>query len=1681
MAHDFSDFNFVDSISPPQPQAASPPPIQLPHPPAPQRRVQPYLPPPQYLRPPESGGYSPRSEEIGTTTTAIAPVPKRRSILPEQVLPHQALHALKQTPNSRLNQQHPLTNIANDELPDWLEPPPKGKQPRPLRPAQVQSSTRWDGHHPLASAVSVASQADDGGSNIGNPRGGGGGRPPPGPGRTATATSFTGSMASIRQIAASRSRLRLPKPPALKVIHPAVHHHSAAVEAVQAPVLRVFIGPLTPDWMTFSLKRRWRAYAPRDSTGTGPSPPPALSGPAGGDAPPQSHTRTIDHVGSMSIPLIREPTMALPADPDPLSSAGEGDEVFVGSPRSLLDDTPRLQSQRSNVTFRMRQSHAPRHSRSTISQYHTPMTMVTSTTTTSRAESFHTAADNMSVATTESLVYSPGRPLPDPYPSDPYAPHSRLHDPPRSPADRKSLRSQNSGHLARSPPGHGAPNPWFDHCQDEAATSLQSPSHPLDPDGGELVPNPDHQLADIQARVESSLLQNTHATIVLSRVAPVAMRRDYCRPEIAMMHYNEYSAPKCRIISDKWKHTTCMIQPGEINFYRRSTTKPALTIHLSSRTRLSLFSSLDNSLAITYFEQDSEQKSRHQYRRSLRHYYRSHQAKSISHRRVGTQRSLDLNVGRYNQEPHAANASGDTSQRTPTLPSSVGAFTPFNLSGIIHSANRVRPKRSRSHHHHRHASKKNITTAAAMSTSAAAASAAQSNKPVQAVIIRFPTAAEAKIWYRILHCHILHVTPIPRTIDLTCPTLSASPFRSVKVEIPLQALPVAASPTQGGSLSPEHPNLPFAAQFEITGPRSVWDVRTMAAFELIVESEWAGELARWIENRSLAVCMKRFDRIDWCVSNLTDGWDALDHKLVMEGYRIAQMMSEDDSDAMSEEDNAAAARERALRDRNTRLNMISSYKGAVPPTPGPGHYAATPDRLLLLSEDSKASPSYTFDASGGRDDGLGDDSPRSPTFRRPPAHTPYIAKPGRPRPNRRGNETKPTVGTSTGGVHGNFYGHPTENESSYFSGVGLREAHLGGTSSPQQRQPYPPSPLKSVYPGTGPSQQHQPSYATSVDDHPLSQSAPVDRVRRLKARPSFPALSNADTDDDDEDDVHRRLSFDTKSSGPRSQRLADLRDILASRPDLTDHNIVAHLPSVHTPYVGRSPTQPFGAAPIDPTRGEGPSVNMPATPFSENVADHPILSTHFIEQTHEMQLREHCHYPDAVVLPNAHEMPEPNPLEGYLLRRPKPHSYIGRYRQMFVMTFDHHLVCVSSYRAKQYVESALHTPVESPPPDQRDNDSIRNPSIISSHVSQPPSRRAQREPTRDFTAHHHSASASASGHHHHPNIRQVKQKLGSKHAGATKEQVMVQRNNPYANDNTVDSADFVIPTSMRTRQQRARSRAPSAHPRLRTLSRLFGASKENLGDLAPGPLLQPASSASPGHLGYAATTSGGASLSQIPYQYHYSTHARLGTMLRHAGGFFDLTQIRFIYPVSSSGVSYLSDAASLMNMPLADSHSEFATAGHLGRGGAGAQPNPYGSYASSHFPHHHHRPSKGVLARFGESLMFWRSKADEDHYTSHPHHAAPPPGGGGGPSLYRHEVYQVVNDGQGREREERVADAALRKETRFDIVMNNGAVLRLQAPTNATMREWIRRLLDLRTYWICRLQADARHRSEAAR
>ncbi|KAJ1966872.1 hypothetical protein H4R34_006458, partial [Dimargaris verticillata] len=309
---------------------------------------------------------------------------------------------------------------------------------------------------------------------------------------------------------------------------------------------------------------------------------------------------------------------------------------------------------------------------------------------------------------------------------------------------------------------------------------------------------------------------------------------------------------------------------------------------------------LDNTLAITYFEEDSHQISRLHYRRSIRHYYRTHKVAGRPRRSMDRQRqrsqSMNVRLEQCQRDTGVSQNPGNPftpmvkdKSKQPLFKSLLKPTGRFSTSSPP-----VSPPLTPSHAEGRHG----------LPTYKRGRHHTPSNC-IQACILRFPTAAEAKHWYRVLHCHVIQVTTIPRSIDLTCPTLSFSPFQFVKVDLPFSALPVAL---EGGLEEPGQDSssdraltVPIAAKFAVTGPATVWDVRKMAAFELIVESEWCDRLIQWIQRRTLGICYKRFDRIDWCVSNLTDGWDDLDWRLLLESYRLAQLPDDDPREAYGED------------------------------------------------------------------------------------------------------------------------------------------------------------------------------------------------------------------------------------------------------------------------------------------------------------------------------------------------------------------------------------------------------------------------------------------------------------------------------------------------------------------------------------------------------------------------------------------------------------------------------------------------------------------------------------------------------------------------------------------------------------------------------------------------------------
>ncbi|KAJ1659289.1 hypothetical protein IWQ61_001610 [Dispira simplex] len=1426
MSHPFSDFDFLDSPSPQSPRPLHHP-LQLP--------TSHYDPPTDY--------------------TPSEPLPEnrpgqRQSILPEQVLPHQALHALK---GDGLGYGYPA-------VADSASPTQKNKIGNPRRRSRSMWTTGT--FHPL-----VEQQ-----------------RP----------SSSTSSTPNIQQVMASRSALQLPQQTAMRVVNPAVRHHTRGVEAVEASVLRVFIGPLTPDWMSFSLRRRWRAYAPPhdSSLGISQGTPTKGVGTFRNDvSTPETRRGPHDRSGRSSLrmaageSLLHEPSMV------PVSEMAV-DENSDGHSISGLQSVS--QSPRSIFSIRTQTSQP---SRSGQSRY--------TSATTSGAASFYTAHEGNSRSTSQPASSITSRqglgiiPDPDYHPNAPSTPHSP------APADTSLLKlHQGLSFGADPPPRIDVPSSRFPETLMRVGRTSSSPlSDALD---------------SIQDHIKTPLHQYQETTLVLSRVAPVAFRRDYCRPNVTMMHYNEYTAPKCRILSEKWKHMTCLILPGEMRFYRRSENKPLYTIYLSHRTRLSLYSSLDNSLAITYFEDDSKDKSRVHYHRSIRHYYRSQRASGVARRRTGSQTNMDLNVSLFNRESGSYSTARQASLDN-------GQLEPGNKSKL---RSIVRRK-----------SQRGSPTQPANHTLVSPQDGLDKEGTVQTCIIRFPTSAEAKIWYRILHCHVIHAASIPRSIDLVCPTLSFSPFRFVKVEMPFQAAPVAAC-QRGDQLIEGNVPIPYAAKFAIIGPRTVWDVRTMAAFELIVESEWSAQLAAWIKARTLGMSWKRFDRIEWCFSNLTDGWDEMDRRLILEGYHVSQL-SEEEARNWSD-DSSSSHSDRGARRRNTQYNA-----------------------------------------------GLADtvDQPRG--LLRPPAQTPQL-------------------------------GHATTT--------------VGGSSARQVHR-------------------------DTVQEHPLA--ATPRQTPRLQRAVSTTYLHERNGV------TNSRLTShdDDRSWEQKSQRIADLRDQLSSRTTETPR-------FSHRWNAERQSPQSGTTVLLNGSKANVVNSTVPTNAVMvENKADHSILNTYMLEQSHELQLREYHHYPDSVALPNGTEMPEPNPLEGYLIRRPKPHAYFPRYRQMFVMTFDHHLVCVTSHRAKNYIESTMALSSRDPPKE-----------INPSHCA--PTNGAPSQPAVSGVGNDHVSQR------HLGRGRGARRSL--RRDGLTTQQVLTYRNHPYTNDRRVNAADFVAPASMGGSRRPRRSlaphltepsRAPTVLPRRsfyktsrNTLARMFGTSSNRpnasfhssvgSGRARTAPPGDPgrAQSRNPSmaHLPHSVTAEGTSHPHSI-YRYHYSTHLKLATMLRYAGGFFDLTQIKYIYPVSSTGVSYFTDATSLMNY-YSDGHSDQIMGPNSGVSQSAMNESLYSQRTTSQGP----TDPPGRLRRMGSTLKFWKSKPNANSLT-----VADP--------LYRHEIYEVVEDATGREREKKVADAALRRETRFDIVMTNGAVLRLQAPTNATMREWIRRILDLRTYWTSRLHADARHRAESAR
>ncbi|KAJ1975777.1 hypothetical protein H4R34_004215, partial [Dimargaris verticillata] len=482
-----------------------------------------------------------------------------------------------------------------------------------------------------------------------------------------------------------------------------------------------------------------------------------------------------------------------------------------------------------------------------------------------------------------------------------------------------------------------------------------------------------------------------------------------------------------------------------------------------------------------------------------------------------------------------------------------------------------------------------------------------------------------------------------------------------------------------------------------------------------------------------------------------------------------------------------------------------------------------------------------------------------------------------------------------------------------------------------------------------------------------------------------------------------RRSADSQTPSLKSQRLAHLRDYFASTPQNLDTDL-ASTPGVRTPLASPAhlPHATTTAPLLQPASPEAPET----LPMMENAADHSVLSTVFVEQTHEMQLREYQHYPDAVVLPDGTEMAEPNPLEGYLLRRPNPKAYFGRYRQMFVMTFDNHLVCISAPRAKAYIESTMDSSA-----------------LVTSQGDGP------LEGPEDL------------------NRSQMSTEMAYRSC----------RGNPYANDAHINAQNFVMPPAHQLRQRRNRShelsapalttqRPDSRQSRRSTFARLFRPTKVKASSRSDG------SSASFIDKRPARSVVMGAPLT--PYRYHYSTHPRLATMLRHANGFFDLTQIRTIRPVATRTVYRPTNVSDV----LMGSHA--STGSRYSRGEVALDTQQGHRWESDVHSRSGHRS-------WSNRFKFWRSpKSDLGPYAG-----------------YRQEMFQVTDDTSSHQRVERLAEvpAVVQRETRFDIEMANGAILRLQAPTHETMVEWIRRLQRLRVYWVNRLQADARHRAECAR
>ncbi|KAJ1973061.1 hypothetical protein H4R34_005203, partial [Dimargaris verticillata] len=391
--------------------------------------------------------------DLTQTAVPLDPTARPKSILPDQVLPHRALHSLQ---TDKPNQGY-LSSGHGDA---WANPSTsKGRASR----------SRGLSTYALGANQSQVSTRSR--------------RVTPGQ-----------STPSINQVLISRSQLQLPREPSHQVVHPAVCHHTSARDAIQAPILRVFIGPLTADWMSFSLRRRWRAYTPLV-----PRKPPSSENHSGGPYP-------LHAAGQQSMAALHEPAMAENSQVDMSPFLPDLDSSFASIPHSFgRPKTPRLSRPLTPAV------HDSNNSR------FLPSGLLTGTT--SATESFHTAYDSLS----EQVSLA-----------SPASPHRRdqlAASPPVAPVHQITPSLHSHSPLPTHP--------------DTQRPSKRNPPAPL-PQLGQSM----QSLDKIQEVIESPLQQSRDTTVMLSRVAPVAFRRDYCRPDVATVHYNEYTAPKCRVFSE---------------------------------------------------------------------------------------------------------------------------------------------------------------------------------------------------------------------------------------------------------------------------------------------------------------------------------------------------------------------------------------------------------------------------------------------------------------------------------------------------------------------------------------------------------------------------------------------------------------------------------------------------------------------------------------------------------------------------------------------------------------------------------------------------------------------------------------------------------------------------------------------------------------------------------------------------------------------------------------------------------------------------------------------------------------------------------------------------------------------------------------------------------------------------